>query len=142
MNNEFIEPQEEVNRVAEEICLLRKDIQAASAALNRIERRLKAAFPKYPTKNKQPREKKYNAKIVSSKNAAELQSIFNDLVSYTQNGGDSAFADKIGELKNEDVVALASEIGISSRNRLSRNKAADGIRKRVQEVMQLQFEKI
>lgn len=141
MNNEFSEPSEEIKRVAEEISLLRRDMQTASAALGRIERRLRAAFPNFPTKKKELHEKKNSAKLVSSKNAEELKAIFNDLVFQTQNGGDSAFAANIGKLSDEDVVALAIEVGISSRNRLSRSKATDGVRKRVQEAMQLQFEK-
>jgi len=140
MNNEFIEPEEEVKRVAEEICLLRKDIQTAASVLSRIERRLKAAFPNYPTKNKQSHENYNRTKVSSLKTAEELQLIFNDLVWHTQNGGDGAFASQMGKLNDEDVVALAFEVGISSRSRLSRNKAIEAIRKRVQEAMQLQFE--
>jgi hypothetical protein len=140
MNNEFNEPAEEVRRVADEISLLRKDIQAASSALGRIERRLKTAFPNYPAKKREPKLKKIE-KAISSKTAIELQAIFNDLVSHTQNSGDSGFALKIGELSDGDVIALATEVGVSSQSRLSRNKATDGVRKRVQEAMQLQFER-
>ena len=140
MNNEFAEPTEEIRRVAEEIGLLRKDIQAASAVLGRIERRLKAAFPNYPAKRKKQGRRKEIDQAVSAKTPQELQSIFDDLVSRTQNGGDAAFAQRIEELNDEDLFALAREVGVSSRNRLSRNKAADGLRRRVQESMQLQFE--
>jgi hypothetical protein len=139
MKSEFMEPSEELKRVAEEINLLRKDIQIASATLGRIEKRLKSAFPNYPTKKKEPKgiRKKEN---VSAKAPEELQLIFNDLVAFTQNKGDSGFALKVGELSDEDVIALAKEMGIASKSRLSRNKATDGLRKRVQEAMQLQFE--
>ena len=47
----------------------------------------------------------------------------------------------IGEFSDEVIIALAVEVGIGSPSRLSRRKAVDGIRKRVQEAMQLQFEK-
>jgi hypothetical protein len=141
MNNEFTEPPEELRRVAEEISLLRRDIQTASAALGRIERRLKAAFPNYPSKKIQSKERKKSQGTLSLKTDQELQSFFNDLVACTQTGGDSAFAAKVGELIDADVIALAKEVGLSSKSRLSRPKAADGIRKRVQEAMQLQFEK-
>jgi hypothetical protein len=141
MNNEFTEPTDEVMRVAEEINLLRREIQAASAALGRIERRLKAAFPNYPAKHKEPRERKKAKMAYSSKPPQELQSIFEDLVIRTQNGGDGAFAARIGELSDQDITALAIEVGVSSRSRLSRPKTVDGVRKRVQEAMQLQFEK-
>lgn len=141
MNNEFTEPNDELKRVAEEINLLRRDLQATSAALGRIERRLKAAFPNYPDKAKQSKGKKKTERISSTKTPQELQSIFNDLVVSTQNGGDSAYTSMIGEFSDEVIIALAVEVGIGSPSRLSRRKAVDGIRKRVQEAMQLQFEK-
>ena len=122
MNNEFNEPNEELRRVAEEIGLLRKDIQTASATLGRIERRLKAAFPNYPVKKKEPKKNK-TERTVSQKTAQELQSIFNDLVAQTQNSGDSGFATEIGQMSDKDVVALAIEVGVSSKNRISRNKS-------------------
>ncbi|MBP8746038.1 MAG: hypothetical protein KBH86_13050 [Syntrophorhabdus sp.] len=140
MNNEFNEPPEELRHIAEEIGLLRKDIQTASATLGRIERRLKAAFPNYPVKKKEPKKNR-TERTVSLKTAQELQSIFDDLVAQTQNNGDSGFATKIDQMSDEDIVALAIEVGASSKNRLSRNKATEGVRKRVQEAMQLQFER-
>lgn len=141
MNNEFTEPTNELKRVAEEINLLRRDIQTASAALGRIERRLKAAFPNYPKKQKQPKERKKIERTHSSKTSQELKSIFEDLVTCTQTGGDSAYSARISELSDEDIIALAVEMGIGSHSRQSRQKAMDGVRKRVQEAMQLQFEK-
>ena len=141
MNNEFTEPNDELKRVAEEIRLLHSDLQSASGALGRIERRLKIAFPNYPAKPKQPKGQKGAKRMISSKTTPELQSIFDNLVTLTQDNGDSAFAARIDELKDEDVVALAIELGIGSSSRLSRRKAMDGIRKRVQEAMLLQFEK-
>lgn len=141
MNNEFTEPNDELKRVAEEINLLRRDLQATSAALGRIERRLKVAFPNYPDKAKQSKGKKKTERISSTKTPQELQSIFNDLVVSTQNGGDSAYTSMIGEFSDEVIIALAVEVGIGSPSRLSRRKAVDSIRKRVQEAMQLQFEK-
>jgi hypothetical protein len=141
MNNEFTEPTDELKRVAEEINLLRRDIQTASAALSRIERRLKAAFPNYSSKKKQSKEKKRNDRIHSLKTPQELNAIFEGLVNHTKAGGDSAYSTNISELSTEDIVALAVEVGIGSHSRLSRQKAIDGIRKRIQEAMQLQFEK-
>ena len=141
MNDEFTEPTDELKRVAEEINLLRRDLQATSSALGRIERRLKAAFPNYPQKQKQPKEKRQSERTRSSKTAQELQTIFEDLVDRTKNGGDSAYAAKVNEFKDEDIIALSVEVGMGSHSRLSRQKAVDGVRKRVQEAMQLQFEK-
>ena len=141
MNNEFTEPTDELKRVAEEINLLRKDIQVASAALGRIERRLRSAFPNYPAKQKQSKEKTKSKKTYPSRTSQELQYIFEDLVTRTQNGGDGAFSARIREFSDKDIIALAFEVGVASKSRLSRPKAEDGIRKRVQEAMQLQFEK-
>lgn len=139
MNNEFTEPTDELKRVAEEITLLRKDLQEASSALSRIERRLKAAFPNYPQKPKQTKGKGQSDKTYSSKTPHELQAIFEDLVARTLNGGDAAFLERLSALNEEDIIALSLELGMGSRSRLSRNKAADGVRKRVQEAMLLQF---
>lgn len=141
MNNEFTKPSDELKRVAEEINLLRRDLQATSASLGRIERRLKVAFPNYPHSTKQPKEKKYGKKIPSSKTPQELHDIFENLVFSTQNGGDSAFESTINQFNDEDIIALAVEVGVGSPSRLSRRKAMGGVRKRVQEAMQLQFEK-
>lgn len=138
MNNEFTEPTDELKRVAEEINLLRKDLQEASSALSRIERRLKVAFPNYPQKPKQTK-KGQSDKTYSSKTPNELQAIFEDLVARTLNGGDAAFHERLSALNEEDIIALSLELGMGSRSRLSRNKAADGVRKRVQEAMLLQF---
>jgi len=142
MNNEFTsEPIDELKRVADEINSLRRELQTTSAALGRIERRLKAAFPNYPTKPKQPKKRKKMGKESSLKTSQELQMIFEELVACTQNGGDGAFVSRIDEFSDEDVIALAVEVGIGSQSSLSRRKAIDGVRKRVQESMQLQFEK-
>jgi hypothetical protein len=142
MNNEFItEPNDELKRVTEEINFLRRDMQAASALLGRIEKRLKAAFPSYPIKQKQPKEKGQRERTHSSKTPQELQAIFEDLVVITHNGGDSAFVAKVSAITDEDIIALSVEVGMGSHSRLSRHKAEVGVRKRVQEALQLQFEK-
>src|SRR3989338_3352525 len=141
MNNEFVEPIDELKRVADEISSLRRDLQTTSAALSRIERRLKAAFPNYPAKPKKPKNQKKTDKKSLLKTSQELQMIFEELVALTQKGGDGGFASRIDEFSDEDVIALAVEVGFGSQSSLSRRKAIDGVRKRVQESMQLQFEK-
>lgn len=141
MNNEFTEPIDELKRVADEIYSLRRDLQTTSAALGRIERRLKAAFPNYPEKPRNPKKKKKPEKVSSLKTSQELKLIFEELVACTQNGGDGAFAAGVDELRDEDLIALAVEVGIGSHSGLSKRKAIEGVRKRVQEAMQLQFEK-
>lgn len=140
MSNEFFEPSDEIKRVAEEINLLRRDIQTASSTLGRIERRLKASFPNFPSKKKQSIKNKETGKMRSSMTSQELQTIFDDLVSSTQSGGDTSFAQSINKYSDEDIIAIAVEVGVGSSRRLSRSKAIDSIRKRVQEALQLQFE--
>lgn len=78
--------------------------------------------------------------MISLKTSQELQAIFENLVLRTQGNGDSAFAAIIKELTDRDIVALAVELGTGSTSKLSRRKAEEAIRKRVQEAMQLQFE--
>ena len=141
MNSEFTQPNDELKRIAEEIRLLRSDLQNVSGSLGRIERRLKVAFPNYPSKPKQTKGKGSSKLKTSLKASQELQSIFDNLVARTQEEGDSAFAARLDELADEDVVALAVELGIGSPSKLSRRGATGGIRKRVQEALQLQFEK-
>jgi hypothetical protein len=140
MNNNFSEQNNDLKRVAEEISLLRRDIQTASTTLGRIERRLKVAFPDFPNKQKQFTKNKKTGKTPSSKTPHELQVIFDDLVSSTQSEGDSAFRSRIKQYSDEDIIALAVEVGMGSASRLSRLKATVAIRKRVQEALQLQFE--
>lgn len=139
--SEFTEPSDELKRVAEEIRLLRSELQNASGALGRIERRLKVAFPNYPSKPREPKGKVSASRTISSKTPQELKSLFDTLVTLTQDQGDGAFAARVAELTDGDVVALAAELGIASRSKLSRPKATDGIRKRVQEAIMLQFKK-
>ena len=76
MNNEFTEPIDELKRVADEINSLRRDLQTTSAALGRIERRLKAAFPNYPEKPKQHKKKKKTEKESSLKTSLKKYLLF------------------------------------------------------------------
>lgn len=138
MNNEFLNDNEELKRVAEEITLLRRDLQTTSATLGRIERRLKASFNNYPETKK---NKKNSSKNKSTKESEELLSLFDEIVSKTKEGGEGQFTSLIDELSEEDLIAIAVEIGVSSPSKLSRKKSIDGIRKRVQESLQLQFHK-
>jgi hypothetical protein len=57
----------------------------------------------------------------------------------TQENGENGFLEKIDVLKDEDINALVIELGLGSN--LSRRKAITGIRTRVQETLQLQFQK-
>lgn len=138
MNSEFPEPSEELKRVAEEISSLRRDLQATSASLARIEKRLKAAFPNYPTKKKTPKHEKVAP--ASDKTSEELNGIFDSIVAATQEGGDSGFERSVSEIDEAILLAVAIEVGAGSASSLTIPKAKKGIRKRVQESMQLRFQ--
>jgi len=53
--------------------------------------------------------------------------------------GDAGFESFLSTLPDEDVVALAYELGVSSL-KATINKAREGIRKRIQESILLSFE--
>ena len=139
MTREFLEPAEELVRVAEEINLLRRDLKESFAMINRIERRLKAAYPNYPDKPVQSEKKKQQESDSTSKTRVDLLNIFEKLVACIQNGGEDVYFSMIKDLSDLDIIALAVEIGIGSKSKLSRRKSEEGIRKRVQEALQLQF---
>lgn len=140
MNNEFNNPSDELKSVAEQINLLRKDLHTTLNSLVRIERRLKATFVNYPTKKKKSKEKKKDSCTKSnSTTPEELQRIFEDLIQRTENGGDSSFAARIEELTDEEIIALAVELGVGNSSNLSKRKSIEGIRMRIQEAILLQF---
>jgi len=127
-----------LKRVAEEISSLRRDLQATSASLGRIEKRLKAAFPNYPTKKNTPKREKLAP--ASDKTPEELNRIFDSIVTATQEGGDSGFERSVTEIDEAILLAVAIEVGAGSASSLTIPKAKKGIRKRVQESMQLRFQ--
>lgn len=138
MSNEFAKPSDEIIRVAEEINLLRRDLQQATGALSRIERRLKATFPNYPVRKKVDRAMPRTKHAPSHLTPQELQALFNEVVAATQADGDNGFQRRVSDIADSDIIALAVEIGMGTSSSLTRNKAVGGVRKRVQEAMQLQ----
>lgn len=138
MSNEFARPPDEIIRVAEEINLLRRDLQQVTGALSRIERRLKATFPNYPTRKKVDKAVPRTKPPPSHLTPQKLQELFNDVVAATQSEGDNGFQRRISDIPDSDIIALAVEIGMGTASSLTRNKAISGVRKRVQEAMQLQ----
>lgn len=142
MIEEFNKPSDELKIVAEEISLLRNDLHTTLSSLDRIERRLRATFQDYPTKKKIVKEPKNgNSRNSSSKTPQELQAIFNELMDNTEKGGDKLFLSSIEKLSEEDIIALSVELGIGSPSHLSKRKSVEGIRKRIQEAIMLQFKK-
>lgn len=139
MPNDFIPSQEEMQRVADEISLLRRDFQTGIAALSRIEKRLRAAFPAYPAK-KAPRPATGGEPPPSPlKTGDELRTDFEALLAATKERGDVGFESTIGAMFERDVIALAHELGIGSL-KTSARKAREGVRKRVQESILLSYE--
>jgi hypothetical protein len=127
---------EELTKLSREIALLREELRAASTALNRIEKRLKLVFPVYePQENKRPTASRNLPP--SQRSREELLGQFEELLKATIEGGDSAFADRCRAIPEQDLVALAFELGVSDRKHISVAKARTGIRGRVQESMLL-----
>lgn len=130
MNNEFPQPGEEIIRLASEIEALRGDMQASLRKLAQMEKRLRAVFPNLPKKPKATPEK---ARQPSTKSEAQLQEDFQRILKGVEESGPQGFDLVIASLPQEDVVALAVELGVGQPKRTSLPKAIDGIRKRVQE---------
>jgi len=135
MPSDFIPPSGELQRVAEEISLLRRDFQAAVASLGRMEKRLKASFPAYSPKK--PVKKANSGQLQSGKTADQLNSDFDSLLVATKEGGDVGFESAISDFPDTDVIALAHQLGIGSLKTTSTKKAREGVRKRVQESLML-----
>lgn len=137
MNKEFLQPSEELERLAEGISGLRRDLQMTTSSLSRIERRLKAAFPNYPAKKKAAKSPK--AVPSTNKSNEELNKIFDSLVVATKEEGDAGFDRAASNLEESVILAVAVEVGAGTTSRLTVPKAKKGIRRRVQESLQLQF---
>lgn len=130
MNNEFPNPSEEVKRLASELEALRGEMQLSFRKLVQMEKRLRAVFPNLPKKQKATPE---HERPASSKTEAQLEAYFQSLLKAVEDFGSQGFAKVIETLPEEDIIALAVELGAGQPKRTSLNKAIDGIRKRVQE---------
>lgn len=134
MSNEFPTPPEEVSRLAREMELLRSDLQGGLSKLAQMEKRLRAAFPALPQ-----RQKKAKAPMpVTTKSRDALFQLFDELVDLKRLGSDSAFESRLRNLPPEDAVAMAVELGSGKgKNKTSAKSALDGIRGRVNEMVLL-----
>jgi hypothetical protein len=141
MPSDFTPPSEELQRLAEEISLLRRDLQAGIAALGRIEKRLKATFPAYTPKKQMRQLSSSDTRPLSTKSRDDLMNDFDSLIAVTKERGDVGFESFLSTLPEQDVIALAHELGVGSSKATSTKKARDGIRKRIQESLLLTFEK-
>jgi hypothetical protein len=130
MNSEFPPPGEEVKRLANEIEALRGDMQTAFRKLAQMEKRLRSVFPSLP---KRPKSLPSQQRPASSKSDAQLQADFQTILKAVEESGPPGFDSAISALPQEDIIALAVELGVGQPKRTSLNKAIDGIRKRVQE---------
>jgi hypothetical protein len=130
MNNEFPQPGEEVKRLASEIEALRGEMQLSFRKLAQMEKRLRAVFPNLPQK---PKAIAHQERPASGKSEAQLQADFQTILKAVEESGPRGFETAIAALPQEDVIALAVELGVGQPKRTSLNKAIEGIRKRVQE---------
>lgn len=130
MNNEFPQPSEEVTRLANEIEALRGEMQMSFRKLAQMEKRLRSVFPNLPRK---PRATPGQPRNESTKSSEELQADFQEILKAVERFGPSGFDSAIAALPQEDIIALAVELGVGQPKRTSLNKAIEGIRKRVQE---------
>jgi hypothetical protein len=134
MSNEFPQPSEEIKRLASEIESLRADMQMAFRKLVQMEKRLRTVFPNLP---KKPRPTPVKARSSSAKSEEQLKEDFQRILKAVEESGPQGFDSVISSLLQEDVIALAVELGVGQLKRTSLSKAIDGIRKRVQERMML-----
>ena len=130
MNNEFPQPGEEVARLASEIEALRGDMQVAFRKLAQMEKRLRAVFPNLP---KKPKATPAQARQLSTKSVEQLKEDFQRILKAVEESGPQGFDSVVASLPQEDVIALAVELGVGQPKRTSLSKAIDGIRKRIQE---------
>src|SRR5690606_15588946 len=106
---------DELAKLSQEISLLREQLQVASSALGRIEKRLKLVFPGYEAKKRRPA---MSSEIGPQKSREELMRIFEELLAATREGGDGAFAKSAEGISELDLVALAFELGVSDRRKI------------------------
>jgi hypothetical protein len=130
MNDEFPQPGEEIKRLASEIEALRGDMQASFRKLAQMEKRLRSVFPNLP---KKPKAIPEQSRQPSSKSEEQLKEDFQRILKAVEDSGPHGFDSAIASLPQEDVIALAVELGVGQPKRTSLIKAIDGIRKRVQE---------
>ncbi len=130
MSSEFPQPGEEVRRLASEIEALRGDMQMAFRKLAQMEKRLRAVYPDLP---RRPKAQPNQPRPQSTKSEAQLQADFQNILKAVEESGPPGFDAAISALPQEDVIALAVELGVGQPKRTSLPKAIDGIRKRVQE---------
>jgi len=65
---------------------------------------------------------------------------FDSVLAATRQNGDAGFESSIGNFPDQDILALAYELGAASPKKTSVKKARAGIRKRIQESLLLTFQ--
>ena len=142
MSSDFLTPEDDLRRIAEEISALRRDLSAMKSALNRIEKRLKVAYSSYSQVLPEKSRKSISPPITSQKSREQLLGVYDSMVQMLKAEGDNAFERSIRALPDEDILALAQELGLGSISKLSLKKAKLGIRQRAQESSMLSFDPI
>jgi hypothetical protein len=119
---------QELACLAEQFSILRNELKEMNRKLNKMEKRLAAAFPQYKeAANPLP---KADAADTSREN---LLKIFEGLLKAAKGRDDIAFAQKTKEYPKETIVALALELGVPGGKKMGMKKALDGIKNRLQE---------
>ena len=137
MSSDFTPPDQVLSRISEEIALLRRDLQSTMSSLSRLEKRLAASFPSYSKKT--TRQQASQSQPLSEKTREQLLELFDGLVQETKEHGEAGYEAAIGRLKDEDVLALAFELGVAGKKKVGATKAKEGIRRRIQESILLRF---
>lgn len=127
-----------IKAVADEIAMLRRELQQASASLNRIEKRLRFNFPDYPKAAPRKSERAQGGEVVSTKSRDELLRDFETILNAIKTNGDSGFFGAFARLSDADAAALAFELGAVPSRKAGRKRAEEAIRRRAQESMLLQ----
>lgn len=144
MSNDFLTAPEELQRATEEIAALRRElqdlsgaVQAMSAVLVRMEKRLRATFPNAQVKNAASATTATERDAPASRTREDLLQIFETLLEATRQSGDSGFLEEFDKVAPTDVGLVAFELGIPDAKRLGMKKAREAIRRRVQESLML-----
>src|SRR5260370_12011160 len=95
-----------------------------------MEKRVGAGVTKL---TKKPKAISEQVRQQSTKSEEQLKEDFQRILKAVEESGPQGFDSTIASLPQEDVIALAVELGVGQPKRTSFSKAIDGIRKRIQE---------
>ncbi|MDR2006436.1 MAG: hypothetical protein LBP78_04250 [Acidaminococcales bacterium] len=129
MNNDDRQMRELLS-LAEGFSAVKNELKEINRKLNRMEKRLNSAFPKY----KELTGTLPEAAAVEA-NRENLLKIFEELLKVVKEEDDAAFQRKIKEYPKEALIALALEIGTAGGKKMGIRKAVDSIKSRLRETI-------